>query len=128
MLTATVAQQYQRTKHLFPYLTLSLNSPDRERYICSLLEEKSTMGINRRHRNRTSEGNKFTLARITSAKFEAETLDNLVEQDMDLLYLGASDLQSWEETRELDAVPDAVCFLPAPFTLTFVVESEDKKN
>lgn len=71
------------------------------------------MGINRRHRNRTSEGDKFTLARITSAKFEAKTLDNLIDQDMDLLYEGAGNLQSWEETRESDAVPDAVCLPPA---------------
>lgn len=75
------------------------------------------MGINRSRRDRTGMRDKFSLARIASAKCEAKTLEDLVDQDMDLQYLlyeGADNLQSWEETIEVTAVPDAVCF-PLPF-------------
>lgn len=73
------------------------------------------MGINRSRRDRTGMRDKFSLARITSAKCEAKTLQNLVDQDMDfqyLLYEGADNLQPWEETREMNAVSDVVCFPP----------------
>lgn len=71
------------------------------------------MGINRSRSSRTGNRDKFSLARITSAKREAKTLEILVDQDMDLLYLlseGADNLPYWEEPSEVTAVPDAVCF------------------
>lgn len=73
------------------------------------------MGINRSRRDRTGMRDKFSLARITSAKCEAKTLQNLVDQDMDSwcpLCEGDDNLQPWEETREMDAVSDAVCSFP----------------
>ncbi|KAL0640197.1 hypothetical protein Q9L58_000755 [Maublancomyces gigas] len=71
------------------------------------------MGINRSRSSRTGNRDKFSLARITSAKYEAKTLETLVDQDMDLLYLlseGADNLPYWEETSEVTAVPDAILY------------------
>lgn len=78
------------------------------------------MGINRSRSNRTGNRDKFSLARITSAKCEAKTLEILVDQDMDLLYLlseSADNLPYWEETSEVTAVPDAV-FSPSLYVMS----------
>jgi len=70
------------------------------------------MGINRsrRVRNLGYQRDKFSSARIQSAKYEAKTLLDLVEEDVDHLH----DYTAFDTWASSDGVvtglPDAVCF------------------
>lgn len=66
------------------------------------------MGINRSRRDRRD---KFSLARITSDKSEAKTLETLVDQDFDLDLLHSLYDPVDQEMSEMTVVSDAVCFL-----------------
>lgn len=90
------------------------------------------MGVNRSRRVRSFgyQRDKFSSARMSSAKQEAKTLFLLVKQDVDSLqnYVAADSAAAWASSDgAVTGFPDAVCF-PLADDLTFGISTSKYKG